>query len=317
MHAHGTLRPTTAPRRSLATAFKLIVAAELVVLVAGVALLAGPGNGGVPVDPRPTDPPAVDSPAPTGPASPTPAPTIPPSPTPDPTADPTRAPMPVPTTPPGTVAPNPTLPPVTGGPPTCAYLDVLTPHHRYGDWNLTLLDSIYRLPSSYAPGDLVDTSAAGLNGGYRVRGFIVEDLRELAEAARRAGAPIQVASGYRSYEQQRATFQHWVDVGGYEQALRTSARAGHSEHQLGTTLDVTSLGGLPPWEYGDWAKTPAGAFVARNSWRYGFVVSYPRGAFDRTCYDYEPWHLRYVGRERARQIVESGLTAREYLWTLQ
>ena len=106
-------------------------------------------------------------------------------------------------------------------------------------------------------------------------------------------------------------------VGGYEQALRTSARAGHSEHQLGTSIDVTSEGGAAPWEYGDWASTPAGGWMAANAWRYGFVMSYPRGAFDRTCYDYEPWHYRYVGRDLAAQIVASGLTPREVIWGRQ
>jgi D-alanyl-D-alanine carboxypeptidase len=223
--------------------------------------------------------------------------------------------MPVPTTPTGTVAP--TRPPASGGLPRCDYLDLPARHTAYSDWNRTLLDTIYRLPSSYAPSDLVDTSVAGLNGGYRVRGLIVEDLREMAAAAFAAGAPIQIVSGYRSYEQQRATFQHWVNVGGYEQALRTSARPGHSEHQLGTAIDVTSRGGLAPWNYADWATTPAGAWIAKHAWRYGFVVTYPRGSFDRTCYDYEPWHLRYFGRERAGAIAGSGLTAREYLLARQ
>ena len=103
-----------------------------------------------------------------------------------------------------------------------------------------------------------------------------------------------------------STFDYWVSVGGYEQALRTSARAGHSEHQLGTAIDVTSEGGAPPWEYADWATTPAGAWMAANAWRYGFVMSYPRGAYDVTCYDYEPWHYRYVGRDLAAEITASG-----------
>jgi D-alanyl-D-alanine carboxypeptidase len=317
MHAQGHVRPAIAPRRSPSAPIRLVILVEIVLLVTALGLLAGggpaaPGRG--PLGGLPSTPPVVGSPS-VAPSPSAPQPTPVPSPSPAETPHPTRPPMPLPTQGPGVV--EPTAPPVAGGPPACAYLDVLTRHRGYADWNRTLLDTIYRLPSSYAPGDLVDTSTAGLNGGYRIRGFIVEDLRELTEAARRAGAPIQVVSGYRSYEQQRATFQHWVDVGGYEQALRTSARAGHSEHQLGTTIDVTSLNGLPPWEYGDWAATPAGAWTARNAWRYGFVVSYPRGAMDRTCYSYEPWHLRYVGRERARQIVESGLTAREVLWTLQ
>ena len=206
---------------------------------------------------------------------------------------------------------------LAGGPPACDYLDVTTPHHGLGQWNRTLLDTVYRLPSGYAPGDLVDTAAAGLNGGHAVRGLMVADLRAMASAARDAGVPLAVVSAYRSFARQETTFRRWVGSGGYEAALRTSARPGHSEHQLGTTLDLTSAGGADPWAYGDWGATPAGAWVARNSWRYGFVISYPRGSFARTCYSYEPWHVRYLGRERAAAIHASGLTPREVLWRLR
>jgi D-alanyl-D-alanine carboxypeptidase len=196
-------------------------------------------------------------------------------------------------------------------------MDVLTPHHGLGDWSIALLDTIYQLPASHAPSDLVDSSAAGVNGGYALRSFVAAELREMAAAARAAGAPIALVSGYRSFTQQEATFDYWVGVGGYEQALRTSARAGHSEHQLGTAIDVTSDGGAAPWEYADWASTPAGGWMAANAWRYGFVMSYPAGGFDRTCYDYEPWHYRYVGRDLAARIVSDGRTPREVLWELQ
>jgi D-alanyl-D-alanine carboxypeptidase len=54
--------------------------------------------------------------------------------------------------------------------------------------------------------------------------------------------------------------------------------------------------------------------MAANAWRYGFVMSYPRNAFATVCYDYEPWHYRYVGREAAWRIWISGLTVREWLW---
>ena len=272
----------------------------------------------------------VVPPAPTEEASPTPTAT--PSPMPSPTATPTPSPIPTPTsTPEPTIAPTPAGTPVPPPMPTlaptpapignvlppCAYMDVLTTHHGYEDWPISLLDTIYHLPSWYAPGDLVDSSTAGVNGGYLLRSLIAADLRAMAADARAAGSPIQLVSGYRSHAQQAATFDYWVSVGGYEQALRTSARAGHSEHQLGTSIDVTSEGGAAPWEYGDWAATPAGAWMAANAWRYGFVMSYPRGAFDRTCYDYEPWHYRYVGRDLAAQIVASGLTPSEVIWGRQ
>jgi D-alanyl-D-alanine carboxypeptidase len=75
-------------------------------------------------------------------------------------------------------------------------------------------------------------------------------------------------------------------------------------------LDAGS-GELVP-AFGD---SPTGRWLLANSWRYGFVVSYPEGQTDRSCYSYEPWHLRYFGRELARSIHESGLTPREYLLT--
>jgi D-alanyl-D-alanine carboxypeptidase len=128
------------------------------------------------------------------------------------------------------------------------------------------------------------------------------------------GGPLQIASAYRSYATQQAVFDGWVATSGYDAALRKSARPGHSEHQLGTTIDFTSLGGRPPWEYADWGATPAGAWMAANAWEHGFVMSYPRNSFGAVCYDYEPWHYRYVGRDIAWQVRISGLTLREWLW---
>ncbi len=299
------------------------VVLSLSVLVGAVNLtLDGPIGGPPPApDSSPVSEPATPSPTP----SPRPTPTATPRPTPDPTVVPTPTAVPTPTpiptavpTPTPTVAPTPVPPPpVTDGPPACEYTDILTARHGYGDWAISLLDTIYHLPSWYAPGDLVDSASAGVNGGYALRSLVAADLRLLAADARSAGAPIRLVSGYRSHAQQQATFDYWVGVGGYDQALRTSARAGHSEHQLGTAIDVASEGGGAPWEHADWATTPAGAWMAANAWRYGFVMSYPRGSFDRTCYDYEPWHYRYVGRPLAAQITASGLTPRQVLWGLQ
>jgi len=214
-----------------------------------------------------------------------------------------------------TVAPTP--PPIVYGPPACEYTDVLTPHHLYGEWPISLLDTIYHLPAAYAPPDLVSSATAGVNGGYHVRAIVVADLQAMAADATANGTPIALVSGYRSHAQQEDTFAYWISVGGYEQALRTSARAGHSEHQLGTVIDVTSEGGSAPWEYADWGSTPAGAWMAANAWRYGFVQSYPHGAFAQTCYDYEPWHYRFVGRDLAAQIHADGRVPRHVLWELQ
>ena len=306
-------RPAPGPTLLNAIAYAAMAVVTLVSWNLLLDLTPSLGSGEPPTPVVPSTPPD-----PTGSPRPTPTPTVTPSPTPVATPSPSPVPTPVATpvpTPVVTPAPTPTPPPVVGYPlPGGIYLDILTAHRGYGDWAISLLDTVYMLPSGYYPGDLVDTGAAGLNGGYPIRAFVVPDLRAMVEAARAAGAPLAVVSAFRSHDQQVATFNHWVSVAGYQQALRTSARPGHSEHQLGTTLDFTSAGGGAPWEYTDWATTPAGAWMRANAWRYGFVMSYPAGTYAQTGYDYEPWHYRYVGRELAAAIAASGLTPREFLW---
>ncbi len=130
--------------------------------------------------------------------------------------------------------------------PSCSVADTLTMHRTLADWRRSILDSRYRLSSGYHPGDLRSTSAAGLNGGFRVRKGVIADLRAMAASARKAGARFAVQSAYRSYSTQKSTFAYWVRVHGYTVALTESARAGHSEHQLGTTLDLRTYGGGAP-----------------------------------------------------------------------
>ena len=201
--------------------------------------------------------------------------------------------------------------------PSCKVADTLTAHRTLTDWPRSLLDTEFRLASTYAPGDLRSTADAGLNGGYSVRRHVLSDLKAMASAARAAGARLAVQSAYRSFDTQKATFDYWVRVHGYAVAIKESARAGHSEHQLGTTLDFRSYGGPAPWDVTDWATTKAGKWMKANAWNYGFVLSYPKGKTDVTCYTYEPWHYRYVGRERAIWFRASELTLREYLWAEQ
>lgn len=201
------------------------------------------------------------------------------------------------------------------GLPACRYADLLTRDRSYSDWSRSLLDTIYRLSSAYAPADLVSTAGAGLDGGYSVRRHVLADLTAMANAARAAGAPLAVQSAYRSYSWQVSVFWYWVRVDGYAAALRTSARPGHSEHQLGTALDFRSYGFTrAPWDYADWGATRAGSWLRANAWKYGFLMSYPSGKSALTCYSYEPWHYRYVGRVQAKAVHDSALTLREWIW---
>ena len=202
--------------------------------------------------------------------------------------------------------------------PPCGYADLPTPRASYGDWALALVDTRYDVPATYQPRDLVSTKKAGLNRGFLVRAIAVPDLAAMTRAAAAAGAPLRVASAYRSYRTQISTFKTWVRKHGYKAALLESARPGHSEHQLGLAIDFEGRRGRTPWYYRDWATdTRAGRWMAAHAWQYGWVMSYPAGKESKTCYEYEPWHYRYVGRAEAAAVHASGLTLREWLWLQQ
>ena len=197
--------------------------------------------------------------------------------------------------------------------PACGFGEVLTPWPRLDQVRVTILDTWYRLPSTYVP-PLRSVTAAGFSSGGSVRRDVIPDLAALRAAAHRAGVPLGIRSAYRSYATQAWTYRLWVRILGRSLALRSSARAGHSEHQLGTAIDFTVPGGSAPWSYRDWAsQTRTGAWLKANAWRFGFVMSYPRGMSSRTCYDYEPWHYRWVGREIAAKIRASGLPPRAWM----
>ena len=178
-----------------------------------------------------------------------------------------------------------------------------------------VLDRSYALAPNDVPSDLVEASTAGLDGasGTRlVRDVVVADLGAMRAAWQVAGLTIVVESAYRSYEDQAATFDAWAASIGHEAALLRAARPGHSEHQLGTAIDVTS----PGWSgrFGDWAVDAAeGAWMAAHAWEYGFVMSYPAGGQDDSCYGYEPWHYRWIGRTAAAEHRSSGLVLRRFL----
>jgi D-alanyl-D-alanine carboxypeptidase len=199
--------------------------------------------------------------------------------------------------------------------PTCTYANVMTLYTLPSEWRITLVDTYFDVGRGYVPRRLVSTARAGLARKQYVRKLVIPDLTALAQAATANGTPLRVVSAYRSYTQQRQLYRSEVRQLGVAAARLIAARPGHSEHQLGTAID---FGSANLSEYNgvgsDWALTPTGAWMEQNAWKYGFVMSYPAGDTSVTCYQYEPWHYRYVGREVAAAVHNSGLTLREYLW---
>ena len=131
-------------------------------------------------------------------------------------------------------------------------------------------------------------------------------LLQLQQAAADNGFSIPLLSGYRSYDYQSDLYNQYVARDGVEAADRYSARPGYSEHQTGLAFDIGSIDN-------NYGYTPAGQWLAQNAHTYGFIIRYPEGKESITGYMYEPWHVRYLGKDVAQQVYARGLTLEEFL----
>jgi hypothetical protein len=163
------------------------------------------------------------------------------------------------------------------------------------------VDRWWGLPLDYEPDDLAPVPAEWAGDAERERPYQLrvdarDALLRLLEAARADGIEIRVISAYRSGSTQRSIFLRNITRSGAAQ--RYSAPPGHSEHQLGTCVDLTDAA-----RQHDFSRTfdeqPEGQWLEQNATRFGFVRSYRPGNVDQTGYISEPWHWRYWGEAAA------------------
>ena len=138
-------------------------------------------------------------------------------------------------------------------------------------------------------------------------------LEDLFEAAAQDGITLYATSGYRSYSTQKAIFERKLERMDEKQANASVAKPGYSEHQTGLAMDIegeTTKGTGLTEAFGE---SPEGIWTAEHCAEYGFIIRYPKGKTNITGYIYEPWHLRYVGKDAAAEITELGVTFEEYI----
>lgn len=164
---------------------------------------------------------------------------------------------------------------------------------------------------SFQPDDLVSPSVASAGRQELLRAPAADAMNQLAQAAKVAGTPFRILSGFRSYDTQVGTYNYWVNSMGRARADAISARPGFSEHQTGLAVDIGDSGSCNLRSC--FADQPAGQWVQANCHQYGFVVRYRPGRQAISGYQPEPWHLRYLGVELATDIAAAGKqTLEEY-----
>lgn len=172
------------------------------------------------------------------------------------------------------------------------------------------------LPADYIPPDLVEPNVPfpfdEKVEKRMMRAEAAGALEKLFAKAKEQGIELYAVSGYRSYRTQKSLFDTYVKTQGAEHAAAYSAVPGKSEHQTGLAMDVSGADAKTRLEE-SFGATPEGKWLAANCAQFGFIIRYLQGKEDITGYAYEPWHLRYVGKAIAEDIMSRGITLEDYL----
>lgn len=185
------------------------------------------------------------------------------------------------------------------------------------DWKLVLINKQHQIPEDYT------FELGAIKGSMKCDARIIQELMEMMQAAKDEGVNLEICSPYRDLNRQEVLFNRKINLYmkkgmNYTEAYRTTSQTvtvpGASEHQIGLALDIVS----DTYAYLDegFGETEAGVWLVENSYKYGFILRYPKGKEYITGIEYEPWHFRYVGKEAAAVITEQGITLEEFIESL-
>ena len=165
------------------------------------------------------------------------------------------------------------------------------------DGNL-IVNKTYGLPSDYKPSNpykqiTTDWCPTCIDKDA------MESFNLMQSDAKSLGLNIYISSGYRGYNSQKKLYDNYSAQDGKDAADTYSARPGYSEHQSGLCFDLNSVND-------SFANTNEGKWVNENAYLYGFTIRFPKGRESETGYQYESWHLRYVGKELAKKLYNNG-----------
>jgi len=193
------------------------------------------------------------------------------------------------------------------------YSSCPTPNKEYENmFSLNIGQEIGFSDKTYIPKDLVELGEFATSKSICLIQEAKKALAEMIESAKKDGLNIKATSAYRSYNYQESLLNNAIKNGN-KNASVAIAKPGHSEHQLGTAVDLSGSSIEYSSAVSSFDNTSEELWLRENAYKYGFVKSYPFGKEEITGYMYEPWHYRYLGVDLSTQIKNSGLTITEFL----
>ena len=172
---------------------------------------------------------------------------------------------------------------------------------------LMLVNKYNYLDENYKPDNIEKISVRYAYDDNYAPKEIVEQYEKMFYAAESAGMNLVISSSYRSFEEQKETYEFYKQIKG-DNVKNYASLPGYSEHQTGLAFDILKIGVLTD----DFDKTEEFKWLIDNSYKYGFILRYPKDKENITKFDYESWHYRYVGTEAAKIIHDENITFEEY-----
>lgn len=179
--------------------------------------------------------------------------------------------------------------------------------------SLILVNKFNQIPEDYVAGELVDVRNWYSYGDQRVIQEVYDHFLEMWNDANREGVKLIISSAHRDYSLQNKVYNDYKRARGEKYADSIAARPGHSEHQTGLAIDITTDESYNKTEDGNaFENTQAFKWLKDNAHKYGFILRYPKNKTYLTGYSYESWHYRYVGVDAATKMYELDITFDEY-----
>ena len=174
---------------------------------------------------------------------------------------------------------------------------------------LILVNKQNKLPNNYIPSVLVLIPSKYCSENKYVKKEVLNRFIEMHNEGKIYNLNILIASAYRDSNYQDNLYKNYVKEKGIDYADKCSARKGHSEHQTGLAIDVMGKN----MDYDLFEETDEFKWMTNNSYKYGFILRYPKNKEEITGFKYEPWHYRYVGIKVATEIHDLDITLEEFL----
>ena len=162
-----------------------------------------------------------------------------------------------------------------------------------------LVNKYYSLDKDYVPDNLYNVSKWYGYGSNKLIEEIYDAFIEMCDDAEKEDLKLIINQAYRSYEEQKEDFETLGEM--------IAAKPGHSAHNASLAINIVTDS-----DAADFEKTDEYKWLLKNSYKYGFILRYPKGKENITGYTYEPWHFRYLGKDLASKVFKSGLTYDEY-----